>query len=469
MPGIYKKDPTAEFPRFVCPDSSGVLTRFVGHVRQINRAGLTAGERGLLAAAFGGFVANFASGGATAAIVDRLSTEAPPRNLMSKTPRRYAGDDTLPGGRYSTVGLNADGDDGGTLSREMRFYTNPAAASAHIDIYDPVRPDAREMLHQKGLGTGDGRRLYLLVSPFEQDAVRDAPASFWTGVDVEVREVAVDGVLDLRRPAAADWLARTITRLEVEVADGERVRCFPYRPDVHSFSDMLPAIADQAKGGGNLHTIIGLFLRQLGVSGLVFPSVRGDFYADCRDASPIRFAGWTFVDYRDAPPPSVSVFFELRPDWPASLVIEGGDDGGRHPAAFADNVKFVVTNEYGGDNGGLGAFGLEQRHDAVFHINAVEALLRWRLQDAGSAAIQSLLEFFAGLSAEDAAQGAKMALYAALGMRDAQRDLAAALDGPLAGIAAAAALRACLGPPPHQGVTGTEFLKRWLQGASSDV
>jgi hypothetical protein len=125
---------------------------------------------------------------------------------MSRTPRRYAGDDTLPGGRYATICTNADGDDGGTLAREMRFYTDPAAATAHVEIYDPIVPAAQEILAQKGLGTGDGRRLYVLVTPFEQDAIRDAPVSFWTGVDVEVRKVAVERVLDLRRPAAADWL-----------------------------------------------------------------------------------------------------------------------------------------------------------------------------------------------------------------------------------------------------------------------
>jgi hypothetical protein len=238
---------------------------------------------------------------------------------------------------------------------------------------------------------------------------------------------------------------------------------------LHLFPEMLPSIADQAKGGGNLHIIIGLFLRQLGVSGLVFPSVRGDFFVDCRDGSPIRFGGWTFVDYRDAPPPGLSVFFELRPDWPTSLVSEGGDDAGRQPVAFADDVNFVVTSEYGSGNGGFGAFGLEQRHEAVAHINAVEALLRRRLPEHGAAAIQSMLELFAGLSAEQAAAGATMALYAALGMGPAQRDLAALLDGPLGETAAAPALRSCLGSPPHQGVTGAEFLKRWFGAAGADA
>jgi hypothetical protein len=467
MPGIFKKDPAASFPRFVRPVDPCPLTPFVGYVRQVDRLGVTEGERNLLAAAFGGFVARFTPRGEVADVVDRLNTEAVPTNLLGKTPRRYAGDDSLPAGRYSTVCLNADGDDGGTLSREMRFYTDAGAAAAHIDIYDPVVPVARQLLEHKGWSIPDGRHLYILVTPFEQDAIRDAPFGFWMGVDVEVREVAVDGVLDLRRLTAANWLAKIISSLEFEVADGERVRCFPFRPDLHVFPEMLPAIADQAKGGGNLHLIIGLLLRQMGVSGLVFPSVRGDFSSECRDGSPVRSAGWTFVDYRNAPPPGLSVFFELRPEWPANLVIEGGDDGGRDPAAFAGDVKFVAVKDDGSGNGAFGVVGLEQRHEAVFRINALEALMRRRLQEDGAAAIRSMLEFLAGLSSNEAARCAEMGLYAALGMRAAQQDLARLLDGPLGESAAAAALRSCLGPPPHQGVTAAQVISRFLGGSGA--
>ena len=61
-----------------------------------------------------------------------------------------------------------------------------------------------------------------------------------------------------------------------------------------------------------------------------------------------------------------------------------------------------------------------------------------------------------------------MALYAALGMGPAQRDLAALLDGPLGQTAATVALHSCLGSPPHQGVTSAEFLKRWLGATTAD-
>jgi hypothetical protein len=467
VPGIYKQDAGAAFPRFVLPSEPCPVSTFAGHIRQISRLGTTPGERGLLSAAFGGFSAQFAAPGEVAAWVERLNAgDEPARQLLAKVPRRFAGDDTLPPGRYSTLCADAEGDDGGTLSREMRFYTNATAAAAHIEIYDPVLPGARAILQRKGLGSGDGGRLYLLVIPFDQGEVRETPLGFWTGVDVEGRRIAVDGVLDLRRPAAALWLATAISQLEFEINENERLRCFPFRPDVNSVREILPALADQAKGGGNFHTIAGLLLRQLGVAGLVFPSVRGDFRAECADHVPLRSAGWTFLDYRGAPSTDVNVFFDLRPGWPTSLTREGGDDGGRTPVAFGNEVRFVLTSVYEQGTGGIAAVGLEQRHEAINAIDTLAALLRRQLPDEGEPEVSTLLQWLQSLDATDACRGATLALYAALGMRDARRDLAALLESSLGDTPAAGGLRACLRPPRPLTVAGTEFLGRWFKSAT---
>ena len=63
-----------------------------------------------------------------------------------RLPRRYDGDRTLPHGRYHTVCRDAEGDDGGTLGRELKFYVNARIADAHIEIYEPVVTTQRDMI-----------------------------------------------------------------------------------------------------------------------------------------------------------------------------------------------------------------------------------------------------------------------------------------------------------------------------------
>jgi hypothetical protein len=362
---------------------------------------------------------------------------------------------------------SADGDDGGTLLRELQFYTDSAAAHAHIEIYDPMLAKHRELLAAKGLGEGfAGRRLYMNVFPFDQDRDRDVPETFMTGIDVEVEELSIDGVLDLRRPQAANWLARTISRLAVETSPDEAFRCFPFRSDVDSFPELLPAVADQAKGGGNFHLITGLFLRHLGVSGLVFPSVRSDFYVLCTDGLPTRSHGWTFVDYRDAPLPRLAAFFELRPDWPGTLIVEGGDDGGRTVATYASEVEFVATRELSQGEGGFALRGVEQRLRAGFFANSLSALLCERWGDSRLADVHRVLELLATISSPEAATLGGMALFAALGMRAARQDLLAALEGPLGSTPEAGAFRDCCAALTGRGEGARPFLARWF-GAMS--
>jgi len=467
MPGIYKKQPDARFPRFNEPAEPCPVSSFSGYVRQISRAGVSPGERALIDAAFGGFVANFLPGGEVMESLKRFDPHQ--ENLqvgLSKTPRRFAGDDSLPGGRYATLCTGPDGDDGGTLIGELRFYTDSAAANAYIIAYDPVIPAHRDLLTQKRLGLGvGGNHIYLNVIPFDQGGSREVPFGFFTGFDVEVRQVTTDGVLDLRRPDAANWLARTISSLRIDLGDGQSLRCFPHRPDLDSFPGLLPAIADQAKGGGNLHLITGLYLRQLGVAALVFPSARTDFSVYCSDGAPVQWRGWTLVDYRDAPVPTLSVFFELRSDWPSELVLEGGDDGGRHRAAYTDAVEFLATPQLAARDAGFAVRGIEQRLRAVFVTNAVDALLRDRFRGDRAGLVRPVLEFFAALSSRDAAGLGEMVLFATLGMRTAQHDLLALLDGPLGSASIAPTLRECCASALQRSDDmGHAFFMKWFGG-----
>jgi hypothetical protein len=345
MPGIkrvnHDRFPCFERAALPCPTSV-----FRAFVKQVKPSVLSPSELNFLNACFGGFLTGARPAGHVSAW---LATIRPNSSYEDRLPRRYDGDRTLPHGRYSTVCENSEGDDSGTLYSELMFYKKAQVAEGHVQVFDPTIGSQREMIGHLGMSTSERERIVVRFTPFAQ-GTSEIPQSISFSIPVEVQEIQVGNVLDLRRPAALDWLFHTVPKLHIILNDkddkGAMTPCFPFRAELTEFVEMLPSLVDQSRGGGNFDKLVGLYLRQLGISGLVFPSARNDAYTYCVNGEPHEFHGWSFVDYRDAPSPEIAAFFELRPEWPRSLTIEGGDDNKPTLAAFAQEFQIHFTQNF---------------------------------------------------------------------------------------------------------------------------
>jgi hypothetical protein len=234
------------------------------------------------------------------------------------TARRFAGDVSLARGRYFTVCRNASGNDGGTLVRELTTYHDPLK-SGLITVIDPTLPEHADLVPKEAVQLG---QLLLRFPP-----VGDRPHPFsaqyadtgnpmYVALPMRIVQEEIDGVIDLRRPDVADWFAVRLSRLEV--VDGHRT--FPFKQPLDSFGDLLPALLCQSIGGGRgAVQVAGLWLRRLGVNGLIFPSARSDCRVDVRDGEIVNATGFNFVDYRNAGEPVISAAVDLSVGWPGAV------------------------------------------------------------------------------------------------------------------------------------------------------
>jgi hypothetical protein len=409
---------------------------------------MTPSERNFLNAALGGFLTEVQPEGQVNALLAALTPNVSHENRL---PRRYDGDSTLPRGRYYTVCENEEGFDSGTLRHELLFYKSAGIADGHFEVYDPAIPDHREMIGLLGLDATAVERVVIHYMPFAQPSNRAKPLSVTLSIPIEIQELCVDNVLDLRRPAALNWVFHTIPSLRIVCNEaGETVPCFPFRPQLNTFVEILPSLLDQSRGGGNFDKLLGLYLRQLGVSGLVFPSARNDAYTYVVNGEPKEFHGWSFVDYKDAPKQQLAAFFELRPEWPQTLTLEGGDDNEPKPAAFAEEFQIHMTENFQTMGGTLWFRGIAQRIEAYHMIDSLDAAVRFRLGDLEEEEITALILFAIAQGSLQAKNFAAMVLHSLLGLKKAQDDLQHFVESQLGNHPLAKVLMRCANLPPME-------------------
>jgi hypothetical protein len=448
MPGVYhlnesdgRRFPCFERPALPCP-----ISAFRAHTKQVRPSALSTPERNFLNAAFSGFLTGAKPAGAVHAMLAAITPNA---RHEDRLPRRYDGDRTLPHGRYYTVCENVEGDDSGTLARELRFYKNAGIAEGHVEVYDPGVASEREMIGRLGMDASARERIVVRFTPFAQAPSATSPLSMSLSIPIEIRELHVDNVLDLRRPAALDWVFHTVPNLRIVLSEkGETESCFPFRTVLTAFGEILPSLVDQSRGGGNFDKLVGLYLRQIGVSGLVFPSARNDAFTYAVNGEPKEFHGWSFVDYRDAPEQELVAFYELRPEWPRTLTIEGGDDNEPCPAAFAGEFQIHMTENFPSTGGTLAFRGLAQRIEAYQMVDSLEAAVRFRLPDVDEEEVTNLKTFAVLLGSRDAINFAAMVLYSLLGLVPARVDLQNFVGDQLGDHPIAKLLIRCTNPPP---------------------
>jgi hypothetical protein len=224
--------------------------------------------------------------------------------------RRFSGDGTLARARYHAL-CRADGDDAGTLRRELEAYHDPWTKGL-IQISEAA----------------DGSEIRLSIPPItatRHDWLRDAAHRWqWTDISlpVTIQAINCERLIDLRTPRAADWFTRNLSQLRWIANDGSAAPAFPRKGPLTHFTDLLPSLLTQMHGGGNGPTrIAGQWLRALGADALVFPSARSDSEVTVENGEVVSFAGWNLVDYREAEPVRVQTY-DLTTDWPAHIATE---------------------------------------------------------------------------------------------------------------------------------------------------
>jgi hypothetical protein len=241
--------------------------------------------------------------------------------------RRFAGDDTLPRGRYYTVCRNSRGDDGGALIGELYAYYRVDSAGV-VAIVDSADEESIHQMRESGfwkLPPLQSPFIGVLFAPWQNAANPIAklfdvepPNTLSVLLPLTIRQTRIDHVLDLRQPEAARWFAHHFSRLVVDAgtdAEPKWIRCCPNRPPLESIEAMLPTMLTQEQGGGLFCQMVGSWLRQHGVNALVYPSARNDGTVEVMDGAVVDSSGWNLVDYRDAAAPRLRLFFDNTNYW----------------------------------------------------------------------------------------------------------------------------------------------------------
>lgn len=244
--------------------------------------------------------------------------------------RRFAGDRSLGRGRYFAVCRDGSGDDDGTLVRELTAYYNPLKSGLVI-ISDPRLPEGAHLVPKQVAQSGD-----LLLSfppvggrphPFTA-RYTDSARPMVVTLPTRIVQDEIDGLIDLRQPDVAAWFTAGLSRITTVGSQ----RTFPFKPPLDSFSELLPSLLCQSIGGGRGPVqVAGLWLRRLGVNGLIFPSARSDARVEVLDGKVVEATGFNFVDYRNAGEPEYSFIIDFSIGWPQAVqtwpddYIEGGE------------------------------------------------------------------------------------------------------------------------------------------------
>jgi hypothetical protein len=221
--------------------------------------------------------------------------------------RRFAGDSSLPRSRYWVVEDSRPDRDRNHLLNELFAYASPWV-TVPVRMLD-TRLDRREVKNwlETTRSTIDCESLLQLIPPHFPGRL---PLSL--GIDggdftlmkypVRRLKAAVDGVLDLRQPAAQDWLIAFLCRRATTFAGAVKRLTRAKQKDMLWLVALRLLLAQDLGGGQLAPQAIGYELRRLGAAGLVFPSARSDSQVQMRDGQMLEYRGFNFVDYRRTRP-----------------------------------------------------------------------------------------------------------------------------------------------------------------------
>jgi transposase-like protein len=302
--------------------------------------------------------------------------------FSGRRPRRFAGDDALPRSRYYTLCKDESGNDAGTLVCEIWAYSH-IARTGEIELIDTADPTASKRLAKLGLETPANKSILVVFSPGPKSGV--SPFLLHTGlpqrvvafpIPMQTIHERIDKVVDLRIPDTADWFARVVSQavLHLHSPSTDRsgyYKCWPFRPPLDNFGQLLPAMLTQELGGGVLSVAAGALLRRAGANALVFPSARNDPRLRVQDGKLGWAKGWNLVDYRKAPPPKQMIVLDVDRSWPDNVRLGPGfslRDGRPGPDFLFKNV----TIEYEDSGRYRGCFEVDGIVKALALLRAME-------------------------------------------------------------------------------------------------
>ena len=302
------------------------------------------------------------------------------KNIMP-TSRRFAGDISLPRGRYFTLAMDGSGYDNENLVGELYAYAAHSGVvdrPGYFEFWDFTIPEQREaalnLLSPKIKQTFKP----LISSPilligllpvnghlhsFAEKYISEVEP-LWLCCPFVIQQRRVRNVIDLRVPVVANAFCKIITQ-----------ECLsPYRKGLDSFYDLLPTILDQELGGGQgFCSAAGICLRQSGIGGLIYPSARTDVYVKVQNGKVMDSGGWIYVEYDGSAPANLTAVVDFAP-WRTSIVkaVEG-------PNTVANKIYKSVKIEYikeGNEQGSWSVQGLAICQEAFFYLYLVKELIK---------------------------------------------------------------------------------------------
>lgn len=233
--------------------------------------------------------------------VDRPEIQIDPETLepmlryarIERPPRRFAGHfdrTSFPRGRYYSVAHDAEGNDHGTLARELLAYSS---SRRQVLVADMRAPDDARCLEQHGFKTTMTDSLAVLLDPTSRSSTTIIEIPLLT------RKVTIAGCLDLRQQRTQEWF-----QLQFRHGTDQLLFVPGAGSAVQTFTDMLPGLMWPSLGGGDIQEAgsitraVGSWMRTNHVSALIFPSARSDSSVRYKSGTMVEFYGWNLVDYR---------------------------------------------------------------------------------------------------------------------------------------------------------------------------
>ena len=344
--------------------------RLRGDVRCIRLGDLAEDVQELFRFAFPGFFAD-------AATPADVAVESALRDQRVETPfnyRRFAGDVTLPRGRYFAVcrADTAAGDQ--TLAHELIAYAEASETGEveAVDLSDPAAAGVRASF-EPWFADGSVPESAIALRfrsrpgcPSQALGVLLRARSSWSGeidevisefpifVPTQVVHVQADNVLDLRTVAGQRWLVDALRdglpTLEYAYGEaGRSPRLFLNGRQPNQFAELLPLLLFQFRGGSPLLDGVASYLRTAGVQGLVYPSARSDPFVRVSAGDPVTWSGWCFVDYRGTPAQPAEPRVVVNPDsWAeltAGLTVRVAPSDSAEAGSFAVDGNVAAIEE----------------------------------------------------------------------------------------------------------------------------
>lgn len=384
-------------------------------LKQVNLAKLTAPGQDVMEHLFGQFALDTMPADERTQASKRMAEllGQPPDKIKSqiddRPSRRYAGDDTLPRGRYYSIANDLSGNDEYTLLSELLAYAKPDNLGFfqlfdltilndrnYIQNFFAQRYQAsytRDDVFLIGLLPLYGRS-HELVENWNKTKER-IPLPVYVEIPLTMQQETIDKVIDLRDPTTADWFAKEISSLKFDLK-GEQMRCFLGKPVLKNFKELIPTLLEQNLGGGwNFCKLAGYHLRKLGANGLIYPSARCDVQLEISGDKIQKSKGWNFVDYRGAPNQDNWIFFDLDTSWQSHVAFSQPVYGDASKNLYYKDVMIHYT-DHGMQKGSWSIEGLKQWQEAWYQTMMVENLLKFRDIKFYEKVFPPILDFLCG-------------------------------------------------------------------------